>query len=246
MGIFRVLANTGRPAKHYGIPGIYGSNFRKVEFPAAFDMRRGLLGQGSLQTVSSQPQRTSPVGRGKTILQIFLGVSPPDPPPNVENNLKSGENSHGAPPSMRQQMEMHRAQEPCASCHRIMDPIGFSMENFDAIGKWRTQDGAAPVDASGYLVDGSKLSGVKDMREALVRYSPQFVRVIAEKLLIYGLGRGTEYTDMPLVRQIVRDAEKNDYRFSTLVLGVVKSDAFQMNQKTEINAGANEKLRAAR
>ena len=235
-----------RLAKHYGIPGIYGSNFRKVEFPAAFDMRRGLLGQGSLQTVSSQPQRTSPVGRGKTILQIFLGVSPPDPPPNVENNLKSGENSHGAPPSMRQQMEMHRAQEPCASCHKIMDPIGFSMENFDAIGKWRTQDGAVPVDASGYLVDGSKLSGVKDMREALVRYSPQFVRVIAEKLLIYGLGRGTEYTDMPLVRQIVRDAEKNDYRFSTLVLGVVKSDAFQMNQKTEISAGANEKLRAAR
>jgi hypothetical protein len=223
-----------RLAKHYGIPGVYGSNFRRVELAPEFDMRRGLLGQGSIETVSSQPQRTSPVGRGKTIMQIFLGVSPPDPPPNVEINLKAGGDVHGtAAPSMRQQMEMHRRQEPCASCHRIMDPIGFSMENFDAIGHWRTKDGDVPIDSSGLLVDGSALHGVKDMREALVRYSPQFVRVLTEKLFIYALGRGTEYTDMPAVRAIVHNAERNRYRFSALIQGIVKSDAFQMNRKQD-------------
>ena len=226
-----------RLARHYGIPQVYGSNFRRVELPPEFDMRRGLLGKASLQTLSSQPQRTSPVGRGKTIMQIFLGVSPPDPPPGVEVNLKATEDVHGAgQPSMRQQMELHRKHEPCASCHKIMDPIGFSMENFDAVGHWRTMDGDSPIDASGVLVDGTRLDGVKDMREALVRYSPQFVRVITEKLLIYALGRGTEYYDMPLVRSIVHDAEQNRYRFSSLVLGVVKSDAFQMNQKLQTSA----------
>jgi hypothetical protein len=174
------------------------------------------------------------VGRGKTILQIFLGVSPPDPPPGVVIELKSTGDAHGAgQPSMRQQMEMHRKVEPCASCHKIMDPIGFAMENFDAVGQWRAMDGDTPIDAKGVLVDGSKLDGVKDMRAALLRYSPQFVRVITEKLFIYGLGRGTEYYDMPLVRSIVHEAEHDNYRFSALVLGVVKSEAFQMNQKLQ-------------
>ena len=226
-----------RLAKHYGIPNIYGSHFRRVELAPEFDVRRGLLGKASLQALSSQPERTSPVGRGKTILQIFLGVSPPDPPPGVEVNLKATADVHGAgKPSMRQQMELHRKHEPCASCHKIMDPIGFSMENFDAVGQWRAKDGDAPIDATGVLVDGSKLDGVKGMREALVRYSPQFARVITEKLLIYALGRGTEYYDMPLIRSIVHDAERNDYRFSAFVLGVVKSDAFQMNQKLQTSA----------
>jgi hypothetical protein len=233
-----------RLAKHYGIPNIYGSNFRRVDLTPEFDVRRGLLGQASLETISSQPQRTSPVGRGKTILQVFLGVSPPDPPPNVEIDLKATGDVHGAgQPSMRQQMEMHRKKEPCASCHKIMDPIGFSMENFDAVGKWRTMDGDSPIDASGVLVDGSKLDGVKGMREALLRYSPQFVRVITEKLFIYAVGRGTEHYDMPLIRSIVHEAEPNNYRFSSLVLGVVKSDAFQMNQKLQSStpggAGSN-------
>jgi hypothetical protein len=229
-----------RLAKHYGIPNIYGSNFRRVELPPEFDMRRGLLGQASLQTVSSQPQRTSPVGRGKTIMQIFLGVSPPDPPPNVPALAERGIPVHGEnKPSMRQQMEMHRRVEPCASCHKIMDPIGFSMENFDAIGRWRTTDDGSAIDASGILVDGSKLDGVKGMREALVRYSPQFARVVAEKLMIYALGRGTEYYDMPAVRTIVRDAEKNNYRFSSLVLGVAKSASFQMNMKAGTNMADN-------
>jgi mono/diheme cytochrome c family protein len=221
-----------RLAKHYGIPHVYGSNFRRVALPPELDARRGLLGQASLLTISSQPQRTSPVGRGKTIMQTFLGVSPPEMPANVVINLKATGNVHGASqPSMREQMELHRKQEPCASCHKIMDPIGFSMENFDAVGHWRTKDGESAVDTKGVLVDGSKLDGVKDMREALLGYSPQFVRVITEKLLIYGLGRGTEYYDMPLVRSIVHGAERNNYRFSSLVLGVVRSDAFQMNQK---------------
>ena len=236
-----------RLAKHYGIPNVYGSNFRRVELGPEFDMRRGLLGQASLQTTSSQPQRTSPVGRGKTILQVFLGVSPPDPPPGVEVNLKATEDVHGAGrPSMRQQMELHRKHEPCASCHKIMDPIGFSMENFDAVGQWRTKDGDSAIDATGVLVDGSKLDGVKGMREALVRYSPQFVRVITEKLLIYALGRGTEYYDMPLIRSIVHEAELNHYRFSSLVIGIIKSDAFQMNQKLQSSTKTPENQRAAR
>jgi hypothetical protein len=129
-------------------------------------------------------------------------------------------------------METHRKVEPCASCHKIMDPIGFSMENFDAIGRWRITDDGSPIDASGVLVDGSKLDGVKGMREALLRYSPQFVRVVTEKLLIYALGRGTEYYDMPVVRSIVRDAERDRYRFSSLVLGVVRSAPFQMNMRS--------------
>jgi Protein of unknown function (DUF1592)/Protein of unknown function (DUF1588)/Protein of unknown function (DUF1587)/Protein of unknown function (DUF1585)/Protein of unknown function (DUF1595) len=221
-----------RLAMHYGLKNIYGSNFRRVELPPEFEMRRGLLGQASLQTLSSQPQRTSPVGRGKSIMQIFLGVSPPDPPPVVPQLKDQADAVHGAAKqTMRQQMEMHRKVEPCASCHKIMDPIGFSMENFDAIGKWRTDDDGSPIDASGVLVDGSKLDGVHGMREALLRYSPQFVRVITEKLLIYGLGRGTEYYDMPLVRSIVHSAEPGNYRFASLVLGIVESAPFQMNIK---------------
>jgi mono/diheme cytochrome c family protein len=221
-----------RLAKHYGIPNVYGSQFRRVTLGPEFDMRRGLLGKGSLLTVSSQVGRTSPVQRGKTVMQVFLGVSPPDPPPNVPDLPKTEGNIHGgAKPTMRQQMEMHRKVEPCASCHKIMDPIGFSLENFDAIGQWRTTDDGSPIDPAGVLVDGSKLDGVAGLRKAMLSYSPQFVRVITEKLMIYALGRGTEYYDMPLLRSIVHDAGRDNYRFSSLVLGIVKSDPFQMNSK---------------
>ena len=147
---------------------------------------------------------------------------------------------------MREQMEMHRKVEPCASCHKIMDPIGFSLENFDAIGQWRTDDGGSPIDPTGFLVDGTKMDGVAGLRKALLRYSPEFVRVATEKLLIYALGRGTEYYDMPLVRSIVRDAEKNNYHFSSFVLGVVKSPQFQMNEKLQVSEnGPGTPLRAA-
>jgi mono/diheme cytochrome c family protein len=236
-----------RLAKHYGIPNIYGSNFRRVELTPEFDMRRGLLGKGSLMTISAKPSGTMPPIRGKTVMQIFLGVEPPPPPPNVpplppQEGILHG----GAKPTMRQQMELHRANEPCSTCHKIMDPIGLSLENFDAVGAWRTDDDGAPIDAQGVLVDGTKLDGVAGLRAALVKYSPQFVRVITEKLMIYGLGRGTEYYDMPLVRSIVHDAEKNNYKFSALVLGVVKSEPFQMNQKLLSEGAQENKQRAAR
>jgi mono/diheme cytochrome c family protein len=236
-----------RLAKHYGIPNIYGSQFRRVELTPAFDMRRGLLGKGSLMTISSKPNGTMPPIRGKTVMQVFLGVEPPPPPPNVPPlPPQAGVLHGGVKPTMRQQMELHRANEPCSTCHKIMDPIGLSLENFNAVGAWRTTDDGAAIEAQGVLVDGTKLDGVAGLRGALVKYSPQFVRVITEKLMIYGLGRGTEYFDMPLVRSIVHDAEKSNYKFSSLVLGVVKSEPFQMNQKM-ISEGAQEnKQRASR
>jgi hypothetical protein len=233
-----------RLAQHYGIPNVYGSHFRRVTLGKDFDMRRGLLGKGFLLEVSSQASRTSPVQRGKMVMQIFLGVSPPNPPPNVVIKINSTESDvHGAAkPTMRQQMEMHRVNEPCKSCHAIMDPIGFTLENFDAVGAWRTLDAGSPIDPAGVLVDGSKLNGVAGLREALLRYSPQFVRVMTERLMTYALGRGVEYYDMPLLRKIVRDAEPGHYRFSSLVLGVVRSEPFQFNTKgltygSEFNGG---------
>ena len=235
-----------RLAKHYDIPGIYGSNFRRVELPAEFDYRRGLLGKGAIETVSAYPNRTTPTVRGKDMMLFFLGVSPPDPPPNINFPAFSATGTHSAKPSMREQVEMHRAHEPCATCHKIMDPIGFSLENFDAIGKWRLTDDGSPIDPSGVLVDGTKVNGVAALRDALVRYSPQFVRVITDKLMIYAVGRGTEYFDMPEIRAIVHDAAKTNYKFSSLVLGVVKSDQFQMNQKLMTDAPKPTQQRAAR
>jgi hypothetical protein len=231
-----------RLAEHYGIPNIYGSNFRRVELPPEFDMRRGLIGKGSFLTISSVPNRTSPVGRGKFTLQMFLGVEPPAPPPNVPDLPKQESAIRGGlKPTMRQQMELHRKNEPCASCHKIMDPIGLVLENFDGIGQYRTLDDGSPINPSGQLVDGTKLNGIADLRGALVKYSPQFVRVVTEKLMIYSLGRGTEYYDMPLVRSIVHSAEKDKYRFSSLVIGVVKSQPFQMNQKLESSGNGQER-----
>jgi hypothetical protein len=236
-----------RLAKHYGIPNVYGSNFRRIELGPEFDMRRGLLGKGSFLTISSATNRNAPVIRGKTVMQMFLGVEPPSPPPNVPDlPAQASTLRGGVKPTMRQQMEMHRANEPCASCHKIMDPIGLSLENFDAIGQWRTTDDGSPINASGTLVDGTKLNGVTELRGALVKYTPQFARVLTEKLMIYGLGRGTEYFDMPLVRSIVHNAERNNYKFSSFVLGVVKSDAFQMNEKVQLSENKEPQQRASR
>lgn len=237
-----------RLAKHYGIPNIYGSNFRRVTLAPEFDMRRGLLGKGAFETISSKPGGTMPPIRGKTVMQVFLGVEPPAPPPNVPALKDAGNTVHGGhKPSMREQMEMHRKMEPCFSCHKIMDPIGLSLENFDAVGHWRTTDEGSPIDSKGMLVDGTKIEGVTGLRQALLKYTPEFVRVVTEKLLIYALGRGTEYYDMPLVRSIVHDAEKDNYRFSALVLGVVKSPQFQMNEKIQVSENRQEnQLRASR
>jgi hypothetical protein len=223
-----------RLAKHYGIPNLYGPQFRRVTLGPELSMRRGLLGKGALLTVTSQAARTSPVTRGKWFLQTFLGVSPPDPPPNVPAIKENAADTTGnaKAPTGRQMMEAHRTNPACSTCHRIFEPIGLALENFDAVGAWRTQDEGLPIDATGVLVDGTKVDGVASLRDVLVRYSDQFVRVVTEKLLTYALGRGAEYEDTPLVRSIVRDSAGSKYRFSSLVLGIVKSPAFQMNMKT--------------
>jgi hypothetical protein len=223
-----------RLAKHYGIPNVYGPQFRRVTLPPELDMRRGLLGKGALLTVTSAAARTSPVTRGKWFLQTFLGVEPPQPPPDVPAIQERPADATGnvKPPTMRQTMEAHHANVTCATCHKIFEPIGLALENFDAVGAWRTQDEGGPIDASGVLVDGTKVDGVASLRDTLVRYSDQFVRVVAEKLLTYALGRGVEYDDMPMVRSIVRDSAASRYRFSTLVMSIVNSAPFQMNSKT--------------
>jgi cytochrome c551/c552 len=229
-----------RLARHYGIPNIYGNQFRRVKLDGALDVRRGILGKGSFELVTSISDRTSPVQRGKWVLMNILGSVPPDPPPNVPA-LKDTSGSGQGEQTMRQRMEQHRANPACASCHKMMDPIGFALENFDGIGKWRTAQGGQKLDTSGQLTDGSKIDGVVSLRQALVRYTPQFARTFTEKLMTYGLGRGVEYQDMPVVRAIVREAAKSNYRFSSIVLGIVNSDPFQMNRKPEAPALATTK-----
>jgi hypothetical protein len=221
-----------RLAAHYGIPNVYGSHFRRVKLDGALDVRRGLLGKGSFELVTSIADRTSPVQRGKWVMSNILGVIPPDPPPNVPALKDTGTGGTGEQ-TMRQRMEQHRANPACAGCHKMMDPIGFALENFDGIGTWRTKEFGQQVDGAGQLVDGTKINGVVDLRNALVRYSPQFVRTITEKLMTYALGRGVEYDDMPVVRAIVKDSAAHDYRFSSILMGIVKSEPFQMNRAPE-------------
>jgi mono/diheme cytochrome c family protein len=215
-----------RLARHYGMPNIYGSRFRRVAITD--EARRGLLGQGSVLTVTSYATRTSPVARGKWILENILGTPPPPPPPNVPALKEKADGSH--PTTLRQRMEEHRKNPACAVCHKVMDPLGFSLENFDAIGQWRTVDGGVPIDSSGQLADGTKVNGPVSLRQALMRHPENFVSTMTEKLMTYALGRGLEYYDMPAVRSVVRDAAKNNYRFSSLITGIVNSVPFQMKK----------------
>jgi Protein of unknown function (DUF1592)/Protein of unknown function (DUF1588)/Protein of unknown function (DUF1587)/Protein of unknown function (DUF1585)/Protein of unknown function (DUF1595) len=222
-----------RLAKHYGIPNIYGSQFRRVTLGPDLAYRRGLLGQGSVLALTwVQNFRTSPVKRGVWVLENILGTPPPEPPPNVPALEDSkGDNKIM---TLREQMTLHRKNEPCASCHKLMDPIGFALENFDADAKWRTKeggDGGVPLDTSGVLWDGTKVNGPIELRQALLHYSPQFVRMITEKLMTFALGRGVEYQDMPVIRSIVRDADRDDDRFVSILMGIVKSAPFQMRTK---------------
>jgi len=217
-----------RLARHYGIPNIYGSDFRRVTLTD--DRRRGLLGQASILTVTSLPTRTSPVDRGKWILTNLIGMPPNPPPPNVPA-LKE-HSDPGQLTSLRQRMEEHRKNEPCRSCHKLMDPIGFSLENFDAVGQWRTTDEGAKIDPAGVMFNGAKIDGPESLREILMAKPQIFASVFTEKLLTYGLGRGVQYYDMPAIRAIVREAGKNDYRLSSIVLGIVKSTPFQMKEKS--------------
>ena len=217
-----------RLARHYGIPYVRGSRFRRVTLGE--DSRRGLLGHGSLLTVTSAGNRTSPVKRGKWILENLLGAPVPLPPPGVETNLAESTAPGAAPTSVRQRLEQHRANPSCASCHAVMDPVGFSLENFDLIGKYREADGGVPVNATGRLADGTALDGPVSLRKALLDRKDAVASTATEKLLTYALGRRVEYFDMPAVRGIVRSAAGNDYRFSSLIVGIVKSTPFQMKR----------------
>jgi len=219
-----------RLARHYGIDGVYGSHFRRITLQD--DARRGLLGKGAILMVTSHPHRTSPVLRGKFVLDNILGTPPP-PPPDVVPAFPE-ENEPQKPRSVRERLEQHRRNPSCASCHRLIDPAGLALENFDAVGAWRTHDGGTrgtPVDASGQLVDGTKISGVVELRQALLRDPHVFVRTMTERLMTYALGRGLTGTDMPAVRTIVREAERDNFRFSSIVLGIVRSVPFTMRIK---------------
>jgi hypothetical protein len=222
-----------RLAKQYGIPNIYGSHFRRVTLPPELDYRRGLLGKGAFLSVTwTQNFRTSPVKRGVWVLENILGTPPPEPPPNVPPLEDTKE--EGKILTLREQMTLHRSAPTCAGCHKIMDPIGFSLDNLDADGKYRAKqggEGGVPIDAKVELFDGQQVDGPSGLRNALLRYSPQFTRMFVEKMMTYATGRGMEYTDMPTIRAIVRDAAKNNNRFSSIVTGVVKSDQFQMRVK---------------
>jgi hypothetical protein len=219
-----------RLARHYGIPNIYGSQFRRVAITDP--QRRGLLGQASILTVTSYPNRTSPVQRGKWILTNILGTPPTPPPPGVPELKESGA---AAPTTLRERMEAHRANAVCAGCHKVMDPIGFSLENFDAIGRWRTSDEGAKIDPKGVLYNGMNVSGPQDLRAMLTARPENFAGIAVERLLTYALGRGLDYNDMPAVRKIVSESAPKNFRFSALILGIVDSPGFQMKErKTQI------------
>ena len=219
-----------RLARHYGIPGIYGSRFRRVTLPNP-DQRGGLLAEGALLATTSYPDRTSPVLRGKWLLNNIFGLPIPPPPPGVDQNLPEGKPGE-APPSMRERLAQHRASPSCASCHAAIDPLGFALENFDVIGGWRTVDESGrPVDASGQTVSGAKVEGLAGLRALLLAEPDQFPRTVTEKLLAYAIGRPLEYSDRPAVRTIVREAAAHDYRWSSIILGITQSPTFLMRTR---------------
>ena len=215
-----------RLARHYGLPNVYGSRFRRITWDD--ERRRGLLGHGSILTVTSLATRTSPVVRGKWVLENLLGTPPPPPPPNVPELPES--TGRETPTSMRERMEAHRANPICASCHTRMDPIGFALEHFDAVGRWRDTEDGTPIDTSGTLPGGTAFSGLPALLDVLLERPDEFVSTVTEKLLTYALGRGVEYYDRPAIRAIVRQAEEGGYRWSSLILGVTRSQPFQMRR----------------
>ena len=222
-----------RLARHYGVPGVYGNHFRRVVLPD--DRRAGLLGKASILTLTSYSTRTSVVNRGKWLLERVLGSPPPAPPANVPPLEESA--AGAAPTSQRERMEAHRRNPTCAVCHRVMDPLGFALDNFDAIGRWRTTDDprmpgqrGPVIDASGVMPDGTRFEGPAGLRELLLDRRQEFIRTVTGRLLTYALGRRLEHPDMPVVRQIVRDAADEDHRWSALIQGIVKSAPFQLRR----------------
>ena len=219
-----------RLARHYGIPNVFGSEFRRVSL--ADESRRGILGKGAVLLVTSHPTTTSPVLRGKWVLENLVGAPPPPPPADLDTALKT-DPPGSAPKTMREQMERHRTNPVCANCHRVMDPIGFALENFDLVGAWRTKDGnGLPLNTADVMTDGTKIDGVVSLRQALVRRPDVFVQTLTEKLMVYALGRGLTYEDMPEVRKVVRGAAQKGYRFSALIQSIVESVPFTMRVKT--------------
>jgi hypothetical protein len=216
-----------RLARHYGVPNIKGSYFRRVTFPEG-SVRGGLLGQGSVLTITSYSTRTSPVLRGKWVLENLLSAAPPPPPADVPS-LKT-ETAPGKPLTLREAMIQHRAAPTCAGCHARMDPIGFAMENFDAVGRWRDRDGQQPIDATGVFPEGTKFEGIAGLKKELLRQPEQFVGTVAERLLMYAIGRNLQYYDAPTVRAVMREAAPANNTLASLVLGVVKSRPFQMRE----------------
>ncbi|MGD8340930.1 MAG: DUF1592 domain-containing protein, partial [Gammaproteobacteria bacterium] len=219
-----------RLARHYGIEGVYGSRFRRVELGPAFDARRGLLGKGGVLMATSHADRTAPSLRGKWLLENLLGTPPPAPPANVP---ALEEVAVIAPKSMRERLELHRENPTCSACHGLIDPLGFALENFDAVGAWREFDAGAPVDASGGMADGTPVAGVTELREALVARPELFATTVTEKLMVYALGRGLQHYDMPVLREILRSSAAEGYRIEDIVLGIVASPAFTMRVKSE-------------
>jgi hypothetical protein len=213
-----------RLARHYGIPNIYGNHFRKVTF--ADGIRGGLLGQASVLTVTSYPNRTSVVLRGKWLLSNILGAPPAPPPVDVPTLKDPGQD--GQPRSLRGRMEQHRNNAACAGCHQRMDPLGFALENFDALGKWRTVADDEKVDVGASLPDGTTFEGISGLRNLLVNHKDDYVRTLAEKLLAYSIGRGIEYYDLPAIRRIARESARSDNGWSALILGIVRSTPFTM------------------
>jgi Protein of unknown function (DUF1592)/Protein of unknown function (DUF1588)/Protein of unknown function (DUF1585) len=218
-------------AKEYGIPNISGSAFRRVQIPDT--NRRGILGQASILTLTSVSTRTSPVGRGKYVMEVLLGTPPPPPPPNVPALKENATSGDAKMLSVRQRLEEHRSNEPCASCHKLMDPIGLSLENFDAIGAWRINDSGSRIDPRSELFDGTKLDGPASLNRAILNHSDMFLSAFGESLMAYGLGRVVDYRDMPVLRSIEKDAAKSGNRFSSFVLALVKSAPFQMTMAEE-------------
>jgi hypothetical protein len=212
-----------RVAKHYGIPNVSGNDFRRVQVP---EYRRGILGHGSILVLTSVADRTSPVMRGKWIMEVLLGSPPPPPPPNVPAFEATKAAAAGKLLTVRERMEEHRKNPACSSCHRVIDPLGLALERFDATGKWRIKDNGMPVDDAGVMYDGTTLEGPAGLRRALLKRKDVFLQTFTENLMTYALGRRIEPSDMPAIRAIVRDAGRMDDRLSAFVLGVVKSAAF--------------------
>ena len=228
-----------RVARHYGLPNVNGSEFRRVQI--ADPNRRGLLGQGSILALTSVADRTSPVLRGKWIMEVLLASPPPPPPPNVPTLDETKAESGDGMLTTRQRMEQHRANPQCNSCHRVIDPLGLALENFDVTGRWRIRDNGNLVDPVGNLYDGTKMEGPAGLRAALLKHEDMLFTSFTQSLMTYALGRRVEYYDMPAIRKIIRDASKDNYRFSAFALGVANSRAFQMSRADDVTTTTDEK-----